>query len=272
MENKCTTCGTENSPEAKHCITCGLGLSTEIKKQKTDKPKRSWVKKTGMFVVLATIIIAIMLAPTTVTVPYQKTETYQEDFSTSENYDIQVPYETQETYVESVPYDTIEYFTESEPYTYRTQVQYAVVDAYYNNYILSPPSSMWVTITNGDGQSGYFSVQFDITTIGGATKVVTASAYLLPQETKAITATTNDQIQTYNYKVTPPQKEVSGYHDVQKTRTVTKHQDVQRTRTVTKVRTDTAQRTVIKQRPAQRVVTDYRQQSVMTYQKILGWY
>lgn len=272
MGSICTTCGTENAQEAKYCIKCGLGLSIETEQpKKSDEPKRGGVKK--VLAIGATVIIILLMAlPTTVTVPYQKLEDYQEVYTILEEYEIQVPYDVQETYTERVPYDTTEYYIVSEPYTYSTPVDYTIVSASYSNYWVSPPTTMWVTVTNGDSKSGYFTVQFDITTIGGATKTVWASEYILSQETKEITATSTDKIQTYNYKVTPPQKEVSAYHDVQKTRTITKYQDVSRVKTVTKYRAESRQRDATKSRPAQRYVTAYEQKTVMTIQKILGAY
>lgn len=244
-----------------------------IKTNEPDKVQSEVPKKRDYSVIgIGILVVLFLLIPTQVTISYQKMVDYQEPYMDEENYDIQVPYDFQEIYTERVPYDSIEYYQVSEPYTYNIPFDYTIVGANYNNYLVVPPTTMWVTVTNGDIKSGYFTVQYDVTTAGGATKTIWATEYILPLETKDIKATINDRITTYNYKVTSPQKEVTGVRDVQKTRSVTKYQDVQRTKTIIKYRTEAHKRNVTKIRTLQRYDTDYRQINVRMYERLFGLY
>ncbi|HUU88111.1 MAG TPA: hypothetical protein VMX17_10210 [Candidatus Glassbacteria bacterium] len=232
--------------------------------------KKSGINKIYVIIIVALIIFAII--PTSVTVPYKKLEKYQESYTEQETYEVQVPYDVQLSKQVQVPYDDIEYYTESEPYIDIVPISFSIVEARYDNYFLTPPSYVWVTIKNGDTTSGTFSVKFDITTVGGATITKYANEYILSGEEKQVKASLDDKVKTYQYYVTPPTKEVTKYHDVQKSRTVTKYRQETQYFTETQYSTETSTRDVTKTRPAERYVTDLKQKNVLMIQKIFGLY
>ncbi|TFH39166.1 MAG: hypothetical protein E4G94_11340 [ANME-2 cluster archaeon] len=233
-------------------------------------------KKTGnnkTYAIIIAVLIILAIFPTSVTVPYKKLETYQESYTEQETYEVQVPYDVQLSKQVQVPYDEIEYYTESEPYIDNVPMSYSIVEATFDNYLFTPPSYVWVTIKNGDTTtSGTFAVKFDITTVGGATITKYANAYILSGEQKQVKASLDDKVKTYQYYVTAPTKEVTKYHDVEKSRTVTKYRQETEYSSETKFSTETRTRDVTKTQPAERYVTDLKQKNVLMIQKILGLY
>ena len=144
------------------------------------------------------------------------------------------PYTATETYYEKEPYTVTEIYYETEPYTASVPIDYQVTGAWIYNWFWTIGSDCWVTIKNTDIKSGYFYVTFYLTTEGGATTTKHASEYIaIGEEKDVLVKHSGDYIETFTYSITPPQKEVTKYKDVQKTREVTKYRDVEKTKRVT---------------------------------------
>lgn len=284
MSKLCKFCGTKNESISEYCISCGQKLNDKIEikqpEPKYSKPIekiKSYKPNWTMWTIIAVLMfIAIVLVlPTTVNVPYQRLETYQEPYTDKEAYDIQVPYTTQEV------------VTTTEPYQEQVQIDGSVISATQDMIILISSQNTIATfiIKNNDMDiggdftiianfvpsvnvnigtgsilstfvPGLPSINFDI--LKGGTK--SGSIYIAPRSTGKIIITTGALYQ------------VKGYDLIRPTKTITKYRQVSSIQSLTKYRTETQYRDVIKTRPAQRYVTDYKSQSVMLFQKILGIY
>lgn len=145
------------------------------------------------------------------------------------------------------PCPTTEYYWESEPYTSEIDIDYRVTETGIYNWFWSTGSDCWVTIKNADTKSGYFYVTFNLVTRGGATTTKYSSMYIaIGEEKQVLIQYSGDNIKTFAYSIDPPTKEVTSYHQVQKTRQVVgncqvqttreviRYQDVEKTREVTK--------------------------------------
>lgn len=160
-------------------------------------------------------------------------------------YQISIPYNTTETYIVDEPYIDLNYYnyTANESYIEDTPIDYMVSDAQYKNYVSSPPSYLWVEIKNIDNISGYFNVDFYITTktdlpIPMMSKISSTGNYITSGETKTIQISFNDTITEFKYNIIPPTKEVLKYRNLTMQRTETKYRKVQRTREVIKFRNE----------------------------------
>jgi len=182
---------------------------------------------------IAILVIAsiVLCAVPMIEVTYYESEPY----TTTETYYESEPYTTTETYYESEPYTVTEIYYEKEPYTASVPVDYQVTGVWIYNWFWTIGSDCWVTIKNTDIKSGYFYVTFYLTTEGGATTTKHASEYIaIGEEKDVLVKHPGDYVETFTYSITPPEKEVTKYEDVEKRREVTKYRDVEKTREVTK--------------------------------------
>jgi len=137
------------------------------------------------------------------------------------------------TYYQEEPYTATETYYEKEPYTTLVNIDYRVTEARTYNWFWTTGSDCWVTIKNADIKSGYFFVTFDLVTRGGARITRTAREYITIAEEKRVTVKhSGDYISRFTYSIDPPQKEVTMYRDVQKTREVVRIREVESTKRV----------------------------------------
>lgn len=227
---------------------------TEQNKQPEQK-KRSGIKIPAI-VVVSLIIFALI--PTSVTVPYQRLEKYQESYTEEVANTIQVPY------------SDIEYYTEKEPFTDTTNTQQDLLyKVDYTTCAQSVPlisdAKVTITVNNLDSTGGTFKFWVGFELPDGNKIGQEVSNYIYAKQSADFTYTANAGVSQCNYhKVSIPTKTI--------TETFTNYRDVRKSRTVTKYRTETQYNDVVKTRPAQRYVTDYKQESVFMFQRILGWY
>ena len=160
-------------------------------------------------------------------------------------YDISIPYTATEIYVVDEPYTDFNYYnyTVNESYIEDIPIDYIVLDAQYKNYVLSPPSYLWIDIKNIDNKSGYFNVDFQITTktdkpILSISKISSTGNYISSGETKSVKISFNETIKEFKYDIIPPMKEVLKYRDLTMQKTETKYRKVQKTREVIKFRNE----------------------------------
>ena len=156
-------------------------------------------------------------------------------------YEISIPFKATEIYTEEEPYSDFNYYnyTINESYIEDVPIDYIVLDAQYKNYVSAPPSYLWVEIKNIDNNSGYFNVDFHITTktgipIPSISKISSNGNYISSGETKTIKISYNETITEFRYDITPPTKEVLKYRNVIAQRTETKYRNVQKIREVIK--------------------------------------
>lgn len=273
----CKNCKSVLDESEKFCRECGLEYIPEPVDQKEatgKKPKHKALLAVGLVIGL----IIVLLLPTTVTVPYQRLETYQEQYTDTEAFQVQVPYDATEYYTEKEPYT--ETYTEQEPFTDTRNVQKDLVYNVANTVCaqrvpLVSDAKVTYTVKNLDTDGGYFTLWVGFTLPDGNKIGQQVSNYIYPSQSADFTYTANAQVANCPYNVVSiPTKTTTesftNYRGVQKSRT--EYTDVQKSRTVTKYRTETQNRDVVKTRPAQRYVPDFKQQQVLMYQRILGLY
>jgi len=157
-------------------------------------------------------------------------------------YETSIPYNATETYNVEEPYTDFNYYnyTVIEPFIEYIPLDYNVSDAQYENYVLSPPSYVWVNINNTDIQGGNFAVDFHVSIKDEIIPLIyTISSpgnYISPGETKTVKVSLNQTIKEFRYDIIPPTKEITKYRNVTKQRTDTKYRTVQRSRQVVKFR------------------------------------
>lgn len=220
-----------------------------------DEIKKSAFKK---MIAIGIIVVIVLLIPTSVTVPYEKLENYQESYTTQEAYEVQVPYNDIEYYTEKEPFPDIKYTTKNLVYNaaYKTCV---------GRVPLISDAKVTVTVNNLDNAGGTFKLWVGLILPDGNRIGQEVSNYVYPLQSADFTYTANSAVSSCTYDVLSiPTKTIS--------ESFTNYRDVQKSRTVTKYRTETNYRDVVKTRPAQRYVTAYTQKTVMMFQRILGWY
>jgi hypothetical protein len=160
-------------------------------------------------------------------------------------YEISIPYTATEIYIVDEPHTDFNYYnyTVNESYIEDVPIDYIVLDAQYKNYVSSPPSYLWIEIKNIDNKSGYFNVDFHITTktgisIPSITKISSTGNYISSGEIKAVKISFNETITEFKYDIVPPTKEVSKYRNITTQRTETKYRKVQKTRGVIKLKNE----------------------------------
>lgn len=159
-------------------------------------------------------------------------------------YEISIPYIATEVYMVDEPYTDFNYYnyTVNESYIEEKPIDYIVLDAQYKNYVSSPPSYLWIEIKNIDNNSGYFNVDFHITTKAGLipliSKISSTGNYISSGETKAIKISFNETITEFKYDVIPPTKEVLKYRNLTLQRTEIKYRKIQKTREVIKLKNE----------------------------------
>ena len=171
--------------------------------------------------------------------PHTVSETYyeKEPYTETQTYYEKEPYTTTEKYHETEPYTAIETYYETEPYTTLVSIDYRVVEAKIYNWFWTSGSDCWVIIKNTDTKSGYFDVTFNLVTRGGASTTRTARKYIaLADQEQVMVKHEGDYISTFTYRIDPPKKEVTRYHNVAKTREVIRYHNVEKSRPVTKYR------------------------------------
>lgn len=158
-------------------------------------------------------------------------------------YEIYIPYTATEIYIVDEPYIDFNLYnyTINESYIEDIPIDYIVLDAQYKNYVSSPPSYLWIEIKNIDNNSGYFNVDFHITTktgipIPSITKISSTGNYISSGETKTIKISYNETITEFRYDITPPTKEILKYRNVTAQRIETKYRKVQKSREVIKLK------------------------------------
>jgi len=289
-KKKCKMCGAENEFNLEVCIACGQKMNDETKEvvKETlinDKIEKDKIKKSKFwrnFVLLMIGLMVILVLPTTVSIPYQKLEDYQE------------PYTVQESYLEQVPYTYVENYYVKEPYTYtyyekesftdtrnvEKYLDYSINEVTCSQYvkpvlfISEKPAKVSYHIYNHDSIDGVFEVWVGFVLPNGYKTGQSVSAYVSSYQLEELTFTFNGVISSCTYDVkSVPKKTVIDYftnsRDVLKSRT--EYKDVMKSREITRYRDETKYRDVIKYRHAQRYVTDYDTKSVMMYQRIFGW-
>jgi len=183
----------------------------------------------ALIFVLVFCLAPIMEVPYTVEERYQDTETYYVD----EPYTVEVSYTDTETYYET------------EPYSKFIPIDYLIT--YEENYILYGGGGVFirVDIKNIDSTSGTFTVLFEFTLEPGVKGTESQSKYISAGETEKLTITYRRAgIRSFTYSIIPPEKAVTAYRDVQKTREVIRYKQVTKYRSIPK------ERTVWKTRPA----------------------
>ena len=190
--------------------------------------KIKWLAVTvGVLVIVALIVLGtapLMSYTCAESVPYMATETYYE----------KEPYTIEETYYEKEPYNVQETYYEKELYTVYEDISYRVVDTDISNWFWSIGSDCSITIRNADTVSGYFWVTFHLVTRGGAKLDKQRAKYIALATEETITVKhSGDYIHTFTYSINPPDKEVTKYRDVLKTRQVVRYKDEYRTEKLT---------------------------------------
>lgn len=180
----------------------GLEAEREPKKGKMGK----WLLMTVIVMpILAIVIVGIGFIPVEKTIAYPCYETEYYDCEKTREYPC---YET-------------EYYTETEPYIDYVNVDYEVTDTGIYDWFWHIGSDVWVTIKNADTKSGYFYVTFNMETEGGATTTKYKTEYIvIGDEEQILVKHSGDYIKTFTYSIDPPQKEVTRYREVEKTRQV----------------------------------------------------
>lgn len=217
----------------------------------TRKTKKIWI------IVIIGIVI-LLLIPTSVSVPYQKLETYQEVYTDKEDYQVQVPYSDTEYYFEKEPFVDTRYNTINLVYK-------ADYTSCLGRVPLVSDAKVTVTVNNLDTEGGTFKLWVGLILPDGNKIGQEVSKYIYPSQSADFTYSSSSATSkcTYNM-VTIPTKTLS--------ETFTNYRDIQKSRIVTKYRTETQNRDVMKTRPTQRYVTDYKEVSVLMFERILGLY
>lgn len=295
----CKNCGIENDEDSEFCKKCGEGILQLNKNQNNTK---KLVNSKNISVGILLIIILLLSIPTDVTVPYQKSEEYQESYIDREPYQVQIPYEDIEYYTEKEPYQEQSIMSGTESYQEQININGSLV--YQNERINYTKDWLGINkvdhiefdfgIQNNDMEHGgtftikanfipvindYIktipslipglpTIEFDI--FSGGT--LSGSIYIPSNSIKIITIPISNSYKLTSYDIIYPNKIITKYRPISSVETLTKYKDVQKSRTVTKYRTETKYKDVQKQRPSQKQVTDYKQIQVMMVQRILGWY
>lgn len=189
-----------------------------VQEKKKSHPRRNLLLGFSSIVII--VLLFIFLAPVVPEKYYEKE-----------------PYTATETYTETEPYTVTETYTESEPYNATVPVSYVVGGTANQQVPGQIASDCIVVIYNTDTNSGSFTVTFNLVTMGGATATRYASQFIAGGTQQSVWLRyTGDYIRSFTYSVTPPNKQVVQYHDVQKTREVTYYRDVEKTREVVRYR------------------------------------
>lgn len=230
-----------------------------INDEQKEQKKKSKINKP---IIIVVILIIFALIPTSVTVPYQRAEKYQESYTVNEAFNVEVPY------------TDIEYYMEKEPFTNTTNKQkplvYNIENTVCSNRVpglfnSGRPAQVTYIVNNLDTEGGTFKFWVGFSVPDGNKIGKEISNYMQPQKSAEFTYTADALISgCYYNSVTIPTKTI--------TDTFIDYRDVQKSRSITIYRTETQHKDVVKTRPAIRYVPDYNQQNVSMYQKILGWY
>lgn len=233
-------------------------MEEENKVEIKQPDKKSGIKNPLLIIVVVIIILGII--PTSVTVPYQKLENYQEQYSEKESYEVQVPYEETVSYINdwknvkvkdagTLIYVDKKIYTDSlvnisfEIYNDKETGGIFLIRFRSDNLYNGAPIRVNIddSFPNSDSVAG---IQ------GGA-----ISHVILPKSFGTIYAIVD--LSGLSYKIHYYSLGIITDYD---------------TRTETRYRTETQSRDVVKTRPAQHYVTDYIKKNVFMFQKILGWY
>jgi hypothetical protein len=138
------------------------------------------------------------------------------------------------SYYEKEPYVVVESYLRTETYTEEFPIDYELIDTEISNLWWRPSSDCSVTIKNTGLDSGYFRVEFNLTTQEGKDVTKVAWQYLdVGEQREVIVRHEEDYVKAFAYTVTPPIKVIINTRQVPDTREVTKFRDVERTEKVT---------------------------------------
>ena len=183
-----------------------------------------------------TFVLVFCLAPI-IEVSYTVEELYQ----ATETYYVYEPYTVEQ------PYTDIETYYEKEPYTEYVPIDYLVT--YEEKYRFYGAGGVYIRldVKNIDSTSGTFTALFEFTLELGLKITESESKYIPAGDTEKLTITYHREgIKSFTYSIIPPEKTVTAYRDVPKTREVIRHKQVTNYRYVSE------ERTVWKTRPVVR--------------------